>query len=163
MWSLWLAITVLSINIVGDLFNALVRHDYRAFAQRGRIEEGSNRIAAELQQLSGIAPVTVRSGQSYSVHWRLACPKFLRQTFQEFAAQSIPHSHWAKAYYDQQKHRGSSHHAALRALAYKWIRILFRCWQERTPTMKSATLNHYKKAARLCSHSLPNPPPTPRE
>jgi hypothetical protein len=30
---------------------------------------------------------------------RRACPKFLRQTFHEFAAQSIPTSTWAKAYY----------------------------------------------------------------
>jgi transposase len=89
--------------------------------------------AAEIQQLSGIAPVTEKSGQSCWIHWRLACSKFLRQSFHEFAAQSIPRSDWARAYYNQQKQRGKSHHAALRALAYKWIRILFRCWKNRTP------------------------------
>ena len=47
--------------------------------------------------------------------------------------QSIRFSRWARAYYDQQRARGNDHHAALRALAYKWIRILFRCWKERTP------------------------------
>jgi len=26
-----------------------------------------------------------------------------------------------------------SHHAAVRALAYKWIRILLRCWKTRQP------------------------------
>ncbi len=30
LWGIWLALTILSLNIVGDLFNALVRHDYRA-------------------------------------------------------------------------------------------------------------------------------------
>ena len=30
------------------------------------------------------------------VHWRLACPKFLRQTFHEFAGQSILWSPWAR-------------------------------------------------------------------
>ena len=25
------------------------------------------------------------------------------------------------------------YHTIIRALAYKWIRILFKCWQERTP------------------------------
>jgi len=89
--------------------------------------------AAELQSHSGIAPVTERSGKSIWVHHRLACPKFVKQTFHEFADQSIRFSQWARAYYDQQRSRGNAHHAALRALAYKWIRILFRCWQTRRP------------------------------
>jgi len=89
--------------------------------------------AGELQTFSGIAPVTASSGKSRWVHWRWACPKFLRQTFQEFAAQSIPRSTWAKAYYFQQLARGKHHHAAVRALAFKWIRILYRCWQDHTP------------------------------
>lgn len=89
--------------------------------------------AAELQAHSGIAPVTERSGKTVWVHHRLACPKFVKQTFHEFADQSIRFSRWARAYYDQQRARGNNHHAALRALAYKWIRILFRCWKERRP------------------------------
>jgi transposase len=89
--------------------------------------------AAELQAHSGIAPVTERSGKSLWVHHRLACPKFVKQTFHEFADQSIRFSRWARAYYDQQRARGKDHHAALRALAYKWIRIVFRCWKERRP------------------------------
>jgi len=89
--------------------------------------------AAELQAHSGIAPVTERSGKSVWVHHRLACPKFVKQTFHEFADQSIRFSRWARAYYDQQRARGNDHHAALRALAYKWIRVLFRCWKERRP------------------------------
>jgi transposase len=89
--------------------------------------------AAELQAHSGIGPVTERSGKSMWVHHRLACPKFVKQTFHEFADQSIRFSRWARAYYDQQRARGNDHHAALRALAYKWIRILFRCWKERRP------------------------------
>jgi transposase len=89
--------------------------------------------ATEVQAYAGIAPVTERSGKALWVHHRLACPKFLKQTFHEFADQSIRFSAWARAYYDQQRRRGNDHHAALRALAYKWIRILFRCWKERTP------------------------------
>jgi transposase len=89
--------------------------------------------ATELQAHAGIAPVTERSGKSIWVHHRLACPKFVKQTFHEFADQSIRFSRWARTYYDQQRARGNDHHAALRALAYKWMRILFRCWKERTP------------------------------
>lgn len=89
--------------------------------------------ASEVQQLSGIAPVTEKSGKQHWVHWRMACPKFIRQTFHEFAAHSCRWSVWAKAYYQLQISRGKKHHAAIRALAYKWIRILFRCWKLREP------------------------------
>ena len=78
-------------------------------------------------------------------HWRLQAPKFLRQTFVEWAGLSIPHCDWAKAFYDQQRARGSSHQAALRALAFKWIRILYRCWQTRTPYDESTYLNALKR------------------
>jgi len=89
--------------------------------------------SAELQSYSGIAPVTERSGKGLWVHHRLSCPKFIKQTFHEFAEQSIRFSVWARGYYDQMKDRGKDHHAALRALAYKWLRILFRCWKDRKP------------------------------
>jgi transposase len=108
-----------------------------ALAPRLLAAFGSNRdrfqYAAEMQQLSGIAPVTEKSGTSIWIHWRLACSKFLRQTFHEFAGRSILQSDWARAYYDQQRQRGNTHQAALRALAFKWIRIIFRCWKTRTP------------------------------
>lgn len=87
--------------------------------------------ANEMQNLSGIAPVTRRSGRTMSVLRRWACNKFLRQTFHEFAQHSLPQSAWAKAYYQMQRERGKKHHAAVRALAFKWIRILFRCWKDR--------------------------------
>jgi transposase len=101
--------------------------------------------AAEVQMYSGIAPVTERSGNKCWVHWRLKCPKFLRQTFVEFAALSIPHCYWAKAFYDQQRNRGASRQAALRALAFKWIRIIYRCWQNRTPYDEVSYLNALKR------------------
>ena len=96
--------------------------------------------AAELQRYAGIAPVTVRSGKMYWVHWRWQCPTFLRQTFVEWAAQTINKSYWAGVYYRQQRDKGCSYQAAVRALAFKWIRILYRCWQTRTPYSEVAYL-----------------------
>lgn len=84
-------------------------------------------------QYSGVAPVTERSGNKNWVHWRYSCSTFLRQTFVEWASESIRFSFWAKAYYQQQREKGKTHQMAVRALAFKWIRILFRCWQERKP------------------------------
>ena len=99
------------------------------------------RSAAELQQYAGVAPVTERSGNKSWVHWRWQCPTFLRQTFVEWAAQTINKSFWAGAYYRQQRQKGSTHQSAVRALAFKWIRILYRCWQTHTPYDESKYLN----------------------
>ena len=84
--------------------------------------------AHEIQCYSGIAPVLESSGKQHWVHYRWSCPKFLRQTFHEWALHSMPSSTWARTYYQQQRCKGKSHHSAVRALAFKWIRILFRCW-----------------------------------
>ena len=89
--------------------------------------------AAEVQQLTGIAPVTQRSGQRTYVHWRWAASTFVRQTVHELARHSLRSSPWARAYYALQRQRGKGHHAAVRALAFKWLRIIWRCWQDRTP------------------------------
>ena len=89
--------------------------------------------ASDVQKFSGIAPVLERSGKTAFVHFRWACPKFLRQTFHEWAGHSIASCGWARAYYDQQISRGKDHHAAVRALAFKWLRIAFRCWKDRVP------------------------------
>ncbi len=87
--------------------------------------------ANQLQTFSGIAPVMEASGKQQWIHFRVSCPKFLRQSFHEFAALSTQQCQWAREFYDRQKEKGKSHHAAVRSLAFKWIRILFRCWQSR--------------------------------
>lgn len=110
---------------------------------------GTNRerfdSAYQMQCLSGIAPVTEKSGQKQWVHFRYACPKFLRQTFHELAAHSITRSEWAAAYYRAQRDREKSHHAAVRSLAYKWIRIAFRCWKDGTPYDEQIYLRALKR------------------
>ncbi len=85
--------------------------------------------ADELQCYSGIAPVTESSGRTEWVHARWGFPTFLHQTFHEFAESSIPQSDWAKAVYNQQRELGADRHAAIRALAFRWIRILLRIWR----------------------------------
>jgi transposase len=87
--------------------------------------------ANEMACCFGVAPVTEGSGQSRWVHWRWACSKFVRQSFHEWAACSIRSCDWAREHYDRQRAQGKGHHAAIRSLAYKWIRIFFRCWRDR--------------------------------
>jgi hypothetical protein len=89
--------------------------------------------AGELQSYSGIAPALASRGKQHWVHWRWACPKFLRQTFHEWAVHSVASSAWAKTYYEQQRAKRKPKNTIIRALAFKWIRILFRCWKDRKP------------------------------
>lgn len=106
--------------------------------------------AGHLQRQSGIAPVTKQSGGQRRVHRRYLCAKFLRQSFHEYAKESILHSRWAAAYYWQQRERGGSHHTAVRALAFKWQRIIWRCWQSRTEYREQ----QYEAALRRSSSPL---------
>ena len=96
-------------------------------SERERYVEPKN-----LQSFSGVAPVTKQSGGKCHIQRRYHCPKFLRQSFHEYAKESILHSRWAAAYYGQQRSKGCHHHTAVRALAYKWQRIIWKCWQSRT-------------------------------
>jgi transposase len=110
--------------------------------------------ADERQKYAGIAPVTERSGNKSWVHWRLQCPKFLRQTFVEWAAESTRHAFWARAYDQQQRDKGASHQAAVRALAFTWLRILCRCWRNRPPYDESVYLNALKRRGSPLLHNL---------
>lgn len=117
--------------------------------QRDRFES-----ASAVQKCMGIAPILERSGKKSWVHWRFGCSKFLRQTFVEWAGQTIPRSSWAKSFYDAYRARGGRHQAALRALAFKWIRILYRCWIDRIPYDESRYLAVLeKRAAPLLKHT----------
>jgi transposase len=112
--------------------------------------------AHEIQCYSGIAPVVASSGQQHWVHWRWACPKFLRQTFHEWALHSIAYSRWAREYYEQQRAKGKRRNTAIRSLAFKWIRILFRCWKDREPYDEAA----YQRALDARRPKKPSPSPT---
>ncbi len=95
---------------------------------RSRYEHAGN-----VQSFCGVAPVTKTSGKSELIYMRRACPKFARQTFHEFARLSVFRSQWARNYLDYYTGKGKKFNTVVRALAFKWIRILFRCWKDRTP------------------------------
>lgn len=97
--------------------------------------------ADAVMAFSGIAPVRKQSGKTNIVHRRYACPKHIRQTFHEFADHARRWCPWSKAYYQLQRSRGMKHHAALRKLASRWIRILFVVWKTSTPYDPARYLN----------------------
>jgi hypothetical protein len=97
------------------------------------IDRSRYESADALLRFSGIAPVTEASGNTMWVHRSFGRPKFLHQTFFEYARQSIFQSAWAKAFYQERRRMGHGRNDILRKLAFKWTRIMYRCWQDQTP------------------------------
>lgn len=118
----------------------------RLIAAAGSLRERFE-SAHNMECCFGIAPVTEASGKSVWIHWRWSCSKFVRQTFHEWAACSIRSCDWARQHYAGQRDRGKGHHAAVRSLAYKWIRIFFRCWRDRVAYSE----NRYLEARRVAA------------
>lgn len=100
--------------------------------------------ASELQKYYGVAPVIEASGKQRWVHWRWNAPAFQRQTLVEWAGLSVRSCPWAKAYYWKQRDYQKAHSAILRSLAFKWLRILYRCWKDRTLYSDAAYLARIK-------------------
>ena len=86
--------------------------------------DGPEAVAA----LSGMAPVTRRSGKHLAVAFRWACNTRFRNAMATFADNSRHASPWAAATYRAAIDRGADHPHAVRILARAWIRVIFRCW-----------------------------------
>jgi transposase len=85
-----------------------------------------------LQCYAGSAPVTRRSGKrDFVVAHRLACNRYLADAVHRWAFASLRRCGWAKQFYDAQRTRNKNHHAALRALANRWLEVLWHCLTKR--------------------------------
>ncbi len=90
--------------------------------------------AAILLSEAGLAPVTRSSGRSRSVRFRYAANGRLREAAMWWAFNSIKVSPWAAgAFREARDQRGQRYHRALRGLAARWMRILWRCWCDGVP------------------------------
>ena len=85
-----------------------------------------------LQCYAGTAPVSYQSGKIRKVHVRRACNKILRFTVHHWAHLSRGTCPWADAYYRKKKEEGHTHASALRCLGQRWLKILWKMWQEKT-------------------------------
>ena len=100
---------------------------------------------AEARALMGTAPVTRASGKSNVVHFRRGCWKFARRTLQLFAEQSRHQCGWAQEFYEKQRNSGHKHHAALRALAHKWVKVLLAMKCTGVPYDESIFVNSQRR------------------
>jgi transposase len=82
---------------------------------------------------AGMSPVALESGKLRVATFRRACDKRLRAAVARLA-DSTRHWHpWAKVVYQRARARGQDHPHAIRTLGRAWIRVLWRCWQDRVP------------------------------
>ena len=86
-----------------------------------------------LQCYAGTAPVSFQSGQINRVRFRYACNKNLRNAVHLWANLSRKKCAWAQVYYHQKRLEGKSHACALRCLGQRWLKILWKMWQTKTP------------------------------
>jgi transposase len=87
--------------------------------------------ADELAALCGVAPVTVASGKAKKVRQRRACDHTFRQALVHFAFNTaFCRGCWAGPFYQRKRSEGATHHAALRCLAKRWLKILHRMWKD---------------------------------
>ena len=122
----------------GAIFLAFFRDPKSVVTAAGLLAEiGDNRaryptndaLAAD----AGQAPVTIQSGKRSNATFRWACDKRLRKHMCVLA-DSTRHWHpWAREVYQRARARGCDHPHAIRILGRAWTRVLWRCWQERTP------------------------------
>jgi len=86
-----------------------------------------------LRCYAGTAPVLKQSGKTRFAVLRRACNTTLRATVHLWADLSRKRCAWAQAYYRQKKSQGLSHASALRCLGQRWLKILWKMWQENMP------------------------------
>jgi len=86
-----------------------------------------------VSMLGGPCPVTHASGKHRDVAFRWACNKRLREAVTTFADNSRHASPWAADIYRRAIARGCDHPHAVRILARAWVRVIWRCWQDRRP------------------------------
>lgn len=87
--------------------------------------------ADHLRAVAGTVPITQHSGKRKRILFRQQCSHTLRKSFFDLAMKSKPQCHWAKTYYDKQVERGHTKPRANRALANRWVGIIWKLWQTR--------------------------------
>jgi transposase len=122
----------------GAIFLTLFRDRKSVVTAAGLLVEiGDNRARYptrdSLAADAGHAPVAIQSGKRKTATFRWACDKRLRNHVCVLA-DSTRHWHpWAHDVYERARARGCDHPHAIRILGRAWTRVLWRCWQDRTP------------------------------
>jgi transposase len=108
---------------------------------------------------AGVSPVSFQSGQLNKARIRWACDVVLRHTVHLWADCSRKQSAWAAAYYARKREQGMNHASALRCLGKRWLKVLWRLWQDRACYEAGRHERSLKDHGSWVSTLLPNPTP----
>ena len=146
-------------DIFGSLPGAKDKLAPRLLAEMGSRRE----VFPDAQSLScraGTSPVSFESGKIRKARIRWACNDFLRHTVHLWADQSRRTCLWAQTYYAAKRSSGHSHASALRCLGKRWLKILWRMWQNRMPYNESVHMESLKTHGSFVAKLLATPPTT---
>ncbi len=96
---------------------------------------------------AGTSPLTIASGRKRAVLARHVRNKRLYDALDQWAFCILTRSPGARAYYDQHRAAGDTHHQALRALANRLVGILHGCLRHHSPYDEHKAWAHRKPAA----------------
>jgi transposase len=99
----------------------------------GEFGDDPNRYAdtKSRKNYAGTSPITRASGKRHVALARFVRNKRLADAIDQAAFCSISSSPGARAFYDQRRAAGDSHHKALRTLGNRWVGILHGCLRHR--------------------------------
>jgi transposase len=101
----------------------------------GEFGDDPNRYtdAKSRKNYAGTSPLTVASGKKHAVLARHVRNRRLYDAIDQWAFCAISHSPGARAFYDQHRAAGDTHHQALRALGNRLVGILHGCLRHHSP------------------------------
>ena len=82
---------------------------------------------------AGQAPIAIESGKRKIGAYRWGCDHRLRSAFGTLSDTTRHWHPWAADHYARAIARGHDHPRAIRTLGRAWCRVIWRCWQDRTP------------------------------
>lgn len=103
---------------------------------------------SSVQVLAGTCPVTKQSGKGKVILFRQGCDKEFRRIAHQYAFVSLTQASWAKAYWQAIRLHSKSDAHATRALANRWLAIIWKLWQAKTPYDEAYHLKQRAQRAR---------------
>ncbi len=107
---------------------------------------------------AGVSPVSYQSGKLCKARIRFVCDHFLRHTVHLWADQSRKTCPWAQTYYQAKRDQGHNHASALRCLGKRWLKLLWRMWQDHTAYDESKHLQALQLHGSFVWKTLQNQP-----
>jgi transposase len=102
---------------------------------------------------AGQAAVAIESGKRKTASFRWGCNKRLRASFSRLADTTRHWHPWAGDLYAAARARGHDHPRALRTVGCAWCRVVWRCWQDRTPYDPA----RHRALQQHCTVTVPTP------